>query len=100
MLLKNGNKAPGPDGFNLMFIHKSWKTIKDDIMNFFKEFHLNGKLVKGLNSSFITLIPKVENPMGLGYFRPISLVGCVYKILSKVLSVRLKRVVVRIIGEM
>lgn len=57
------------------------------------------KLVKGINSSFITLVPKKENPVGLADYRPISLVGSLYKILSKVLSSRLKAVLPQIISE-
>ncbi|GAU48899.1 hypothetical protein TSUD_98900 [Trifolium subterraneum] len=33
--------------------------LKDDVMRFMSEFHRNGKLAKGINSTFITLIPKV-----------------------------------------
>jgi len=43
------------------------------------------------------LIPKVENPQQLGEFRPISLVGCLYKIISTALSLRLKKVIGKII---
>ena len=49
------------------------------------------------NSSFLCLIPKVENPQQLGEFRPISLVGCLYKIISKVLSLRMKKVIGKVI---
>lgn len=58
----DGNKAPGPDGFNLLSIKKGWKFMKADIMNFFTEFHKNCRLPKGFNSSFIVLVPKTENP--------------------------------------
>ena len=63
------------------------------------EFHSNGKLSKGVNSSFIVLIPKKDNPIGLGDYRPISLVSSVYKILAKVLFNRLKRVLPFVINE-
>ena len=53
------------------------------------DFATNGKWPRGSNSSFLCLIPKVENPQQLDDFRPISLVGCLYKILSKALSLRL-----------
>jgi len=43
------------------------------------------------------LIPKVDNPQQLDDFRPISLVGCLYKIISKVLSLRLKKVISKLI---
>lgn len=95
----DGNKAPGPDGFNLSFIKSSWKVIKRDILQFCSEFHANSRLSKRLNTSFITLIPKVANPTGLSDYRPISLIGCIYKILAKVLAERLKKVLPLLISE-
>ena len=56
------------------------------------EFHRNGKLTKGVNSTFIALIPKVVSPQRLVDFRPISLVGCMYKVLAKVLANRLRSI--------
>jgi len=49
-------------------------------MRFINDFHRNGKLTNGINSTFIALISKVESPQKLNDFRPISLVGCLYKI--------------------
>lgn len=63
------------------------------------EFHRHGIMPRGTNSSFISLIDKCENPQGLGDFRPISLVGCLYKILAKVLANRLKRMLEGVIDE-
>ncbi|GKV05101.1 hypothetical protein SLEP1_g17145 [Rubroshorea leprosula] len=95
----NGSKSPGPDGFNFNFIKKMWPTIKQDIVDFVKKFWANGRLVKGSNSSFIVLIPKKESPQGLGDYRPISLVGCLYKIISKLLANRLRKVMPTIISQ-
>lgn len=95
----NGNKAPGPDGFNLACIQKNWKVMKVEVMQFMQEFYVNGKLAKGLNSSFIAVVPKKENAMELVDFRPISLVNSIYKILAKVLSRRLKKVIPAVINE-
>ena len=53
---------------------------------------------KEINAAFLTLIPKVLNPEDLREYRPISLVGCVYKVLSKILTNRLKKVLPSIIG--
>lgn len=85
------SKSPGPDGFNFKLIKGFWKLIKEDVLRFLQEYHAHGKFPRGCNSSFITLIPKVLDPQNLGKFRPIFLVGCMYKILAKVLSNRLKR---------
>ncbi|GLT63247.1 hypothetical protein SLA2020_358250 [Shorea laevis] len=73
--------------------------MKEDFVSFFEEFHQQGRLVKGLNSSFITLIPKKLNPIELKDYRPITLIGCVYKLLAKVLANRLKNVMAGIITE-
>jgi len=62
-----------------------------------KHFHREGKIPKGCNASFLTLIPKSENPQSLEEYRPISLVGCMYKILTKVLSNRIKKVIEKVI---
>ncbi|KAK2421774.1 hypothetical protein QL285_032366 [Trifolium repens] len=68
-------------------------------MRFRTEFHRNGKLTRGINSTFIALIPKVDNPLKLNDFRPISLVGSMYKILAKVLANRLRQVVGSVVSE-
>ncbi|GAU37371.1 hypothetical protein TSUD_277450 [Trifolium subterraneum] len=87
-------KCPGPDAINLAFFKDFWEILKIDLLNFFTEFHHNGKITKGLNSTFIALIPKVESPQRVADFRPIALVSSVYKILSKVLENRLRHIVV------
>ncbi|GAU25751.1 hypothetical protein TSUD_216830 [Trifolium subterraneum] len=52
-------KSPGPDEINFGFIKDFWPELQADIMRFIAEFHRNGKLTKGLNSTFIALIPKI-----------------------------------------
>ncbi|GKV35031.1 hypothetical protein SLEP1_g43351 [Rubroshorea leprosula] len=95
----DSTKAPGPDGFTFGFLKKEWEVIKTDIMEFLTNFHRNGKLVRDSNASFLVLIPKRENPRGIEEYRPISLIGCTYKILAKLLANRLSRVLNGIIGE-
>ncbi|XP_024634465.1 uncharacterized protein [Medicago truncatula] len=92
-------KCPGSDGVNLGFFKDFSDVLKIDLLNFFAEFHRNGKLTKGLNSTFIALIPKVESPQRVADFRPISLVSSVYKILSKVLANRLRKVVGKVVSD-
>ncbi|GLT51155.1 hypothetical protein SLA2020_245850 [Shorea laevis] len=95
----DGSKAPGPDGYNFNFLKFAWHCIKEDFIKFFSEFHRNGKLVRGLNSSFIALIPKKLNATELKDYRPISLLGCVYKLLAKVLANRLKSVISEVVSD-
>jgi hypothetical protein len=92
-------KSPGPDGVNFGFFKDFWEELKGDVMRFISEFHRNGRLTKGLNSTFIVLIPKVDSPQRLNDFRPISLVGSMYKILAKVLANRLREVIGSVISE-
>jgi len=68
-------------------------------MRFISKFHRNGKLSKGINSTFIALIPKIESPQSLNDFRPITMVGSLYKVLSQVLANRLRCVMANIISE-
>jgi len=92
-------KSSGPDGVNMGFVKDFWPELCDDIMHFLSDFHMNGKLSKGINNTFISLIPKIECLQRLNDFRPISMVGSLYKILSKVLSNRLRRVMPSVISE-
>lgn len=42
---------------------------------------------------------KKKNPQGLNGFRPISLIGCIYKIIAKILAIRLKGVLSGVISK-
>ncbi|KAK2649093.1 hypothetical protein Ddye_016582 [Dipteronia dyeriana] len=94
----DGDKARGPDGLNFNFIKANWGAIKEDVMDFFMKFH-NGSLIKELNYTFIALVPKVPKPTSMGDFRPISLVGSMYKVVAKVLANRIKKFMASIVGE-
>ena len=63
------------------------------------KFWERAEISVGFNASYITLIPKNPNPVGLNEFRPISLIGVYYKINAKVLSERLKKIMGKLIGE-
>ncbi|GJR72716.1 RNA-directed DNA polymerase, eukaryota, reverse transcriptase zinc-binding domain protein [Tanacetum coccineum] len=52
-----------------------------------------GNFPKGCNSSFIALIPKVSNAKFVMDFCPISLIGCQYKIVGKILANTLSKVI-------
>ena len=54
---------------------------------------------QSLNASFLTIILKKGNAVNIKDFRPISLVGSVYKLLSKVLANRLRAVLDNLISE-
>jgi len=92
-------KSPRPDGVSFNFIKEFWLNLKDYFMRFLTEFHRNGRLTKGVNATFIALIPKVDSPQRLNDFRPISLVGSMYKVLAKVLVNRLRGVIGAVMSD-
>ena len=68
-------------------------------MSFFGEFYEHSKFVKRLNTTFLVLIPKKVGAEDLRDFRPISLVGSLYKWLAKVLANKLKKVVGKVVSK-
>ena len=53
-----GEKAPDPDGFSMAFWQFSWDFVREEVMNFFRQFHETGSFVRSLNVTFLVLIPK------------------------------------------
>ena len=93
------DKSPGPEGLNFRFIKQLWHMIKPDVLRFLDEFYVNGIFPRGCNASFIALIAKVADPQILKKYKPISLIGCIYKIVAKILANRLKKIMPLIIDE-
>lgn len=90
--------ALGPDGFQAGFYQQNWEVVGGDVIKMVKKFFKNSKLLKELNHTFQTLIPKnncVQNPSD---FRPISLCNISYKIISKIMTNRLKPMLHKIIS--
>lgn len=73
--------------------------IKTDVMKMLDDFHRTRKFVKSINSTFIALIPKVSWVTTIKDYRPISLVGTIYKLIVKVLTRRMATVLDSIIGS-
>jgi hypothetical protein len=88
----SGEKAPGPDGFTLAFFHHCWNVVKNEVLDSIQEFYVHEDFERSLNSTFVVLIPKKVGASDVKDFRPISLTGSIYKIISKVLANRLREV--------
>ncbi|GJT45441.1 RNA-directed DNA polymerase, eukaryota [Tanacetum coccineum] len=93
------DKAPGPDGFTFGFFRHFWYIVEKDVCNAVSYFFTHDDLPIGCNSSFIALIPKIPDANLVKDFRPISLIGSVYKIIAKILSNRLVNVLGGIVSE-
>ena len=68
-------------------------------MAVFHNFHTQTVFEKSLDASFLALILKKVDAVEVKDFRPISLVGGIYKIISKVLANRLRRVAHGLISD-
>jgi hypothetical protein len=81
------DKSPDPDGFHTDFMKKCWEVIKYDFYDLCTCFFNHDICLQGINGSYITLIPKVDNPSKVGDFRPISLLDNFVKLLTKLRSI-------------
>lgn len=85
-------KAPGPDGFQPIFYQKCWERVSGDLVSIVKKAFTTASLEESLNHTFIVLIPKVNAPQSFGQFRPISLCNVAYKVKTKVIANRLRKI--------
>ncbi|GJS29411.1 hypothetical protein Tco_0490031 [Tanacetum coccineum] len=84
------NKALGLDGYPAAFFKEAWNIVGTDVTKAIKEFFTNGVLLKELNHTIIALIPKVNNPMRINDYRPISCCNVLFKCISSIISNRMK----------
>ncbi|GJX47356.1 RNA-directed DNA polymerase, eukaryota [Tanacetum coccineum] len=93
------DKSPGPDGFTFEFFRKYWTVVGPDFCIAVKWFFDHGDFAIGCNSSFVALIPKVLDPKVVSDYRPISLIGSLYKVVTKILASRLSLVISDLISD-
>ncbi|XP_057520860.1 uncharacterized protein LOC130801116 [Amaranthus tricolor] len=93
------DKAPGFDGYNFKFIREMWDVINEQIYEFVLDFLDFSGSAKAINVTWVTLIPKIMDPCSIEDYRQISIMGTLYKVMSKLLSLRLKQVIASLIDE-
>jgi hypothetical protein len=81
------------------FFRKCWPIIKKDIYDLCNQFHDGSLNLQSINRSYITLIPNNSASATTHDFRPISLLNCALKIITKILANRLQKVIMRLIHE-
>lgn len=91
-------KSPRPDGCNPKFYQRMWDTVGADIVECTQKNLKYKSPLNAINNTFVVLIPKKTQFQNVNDVRPISLYNVVYKIVSKVVANRLKRVLNKIIS--
>lgn len=91
------NKTPGGDGLPKEFYVAFWEVIKKDLVNIYKEIYKEGMLSESMRKGVISLIFKKGDKEEIKNWRPITLLTVDYKILSKILTNRLSKVMSKII---
>lgn len=95
----NKGKAHGSDGFPVEFFQEFWDIVNLDFLDVAWESFHSKKMIRALNSTFLVIIPKKEGANQLKFFRPIALHNVVYKIITKLITERLKVCLPSIISE-
>ena len=72
--------------------------INESFVEAVRHFESTKNLTRGCNASFVALIPKQTDPLLISDFRPISLLGCLYKTIAKLLANRLSQVITKLIS--
>ncbi|KAL5538116.1 hypothetical protein UlMin_045998 [Ulmus minor] len=92
-------KSPRADGMSAIFYRKFWPIIGVEITAAYLGFVNGGHPLGSINETIITLLPKIKNPTRITEFRPISLCNVLYKIISKMLANRLRKIMDTVISQ-
>lgn len=76
-------KAPGPDGYHAYFFQCYWALVGASTCDTILNILGGGVIPEGLNDTFISLIPKINNPQTVTQFRLIGLCNVAYKLVTK-----------------
>nr|GEW72710.1 RNA-directed DNA polymerase, eukaryota [Tanacetum cinerariifolium] len=93
------DKSLGRDRFTFGFYGRYWSLIENDVVEAVYYFFQYGTFPKGGNLCFIALIPKTHDVNMVKYFRPITLIGSLYKIITRILANRLVVILGDLVNE-
>jgi hypothetical protein len=92
-------KAPGPDGMPALFYKEYWDIVGDEVVTEVLKVLDGSPMPDKWNDTTVVLIPKVRKPEYIKDLRPISLCNVIYKLISKVLANRLKRILPEVVSQ-
>jgi hypothetical protein len=93
------DKSPGPDGFGSGFYQSFWSLVKQDILSVFQEFCHGTLELDRLNRSYMVLIKKKRECCTPDSYRPISLLNCTVKFITKILASRLQHEIKSLVDQ-
>ena len=93
------DRAPGPDGFSGAFLKACWPLIKHDFYSLCGQFYEGRLDLTSINDGLITLIPKRPSRKTVKDYRPITLLNCYLKVITKILANRLQKVILKIVHK-
>ncbi len=91
----NCKSASGIDGISTAFIKRFWFIFRNPLLKYASTAFTRGSLTQSFKTAIIKLIPKKGDSSNIKKWRPISLLSCLYKILSRAINNRLKSVHVK-----
>jgi hypothetical protein len=92
-------KIPRPNGFSIEFFLGFNDLLREYLLRIVKQSQRTGNILGSPNSTFLCLITKNKECYSFGDYRPISFCSAVYKIISKIIVVRLKPFLSETIGD-
>lgn len=93
------NRSPGPDGFSAEFYLAAWDIVGSDVVSGILHFFHSNELPRIINANGVALIPKIDCPVNMSHFRPISCCNTLYKCIAKLLAIRMKSLLPHLISK-
>ena len=93
------DKSPGPDGYTSFFFKSAWSIVGMDVCAAVRYFFRRPGMLKDLNSTILTLVPKGLTPTTMADFRPIACCNTLYKCITKILATRLQTVMPFLVSD-
>ena len=90
--ISKSDKSPGSDGIPVEVYRSLFDVLGEDLLRVVEDSRQSGKIPVVFNTTFISLIPKVDHPNTFEYFRPISFCNFIYKVIGKLISTRIRKV--------